>query len=290
MNVFFTYIYTPAGKNYDYGSKGNTGWPLTFSNKGARSTAQNLLTEGDLVFGVVSRNPGHGAIVPDAWKGRVLQAWQMTKQNALLTDYDVKVTDWDLQWPYALQPIRTWEIPDAPEFRELEGYDASTHTLQSVSSIERVNETLAASLLNLLKEQAQEVKMAKFKFAAMQQRNEQLRQRHPIRIEGYEVAPIQPNELNYVYIATLGKGSKTLKIGHATDPDERVNSFNKYRLSNEPQWVIHTRQPIGTVQQAVKAEAALGEAFSKFRTEQNNNEIYIGLSAIDVLAKLATIE
>ena len=126
MNVFFTYIYTPGGRDYKYGSEGNIGWPLTFSNKGARSTAQNLLTEGDIVFGVVSRNPGHGAIVPEEWKGRVLQAWQMTKQNALLTDYKVQVTDWDLQWPYALQPIRTWEIPDAPEFRDLEGYDASS--------------------------------------------------------------------------------------------------------------------------------------------------------------------
>lgn len=290
MNVFFTYIYTPGGQYYEYGSSGNIGWPLTFSNKGGRTVARNLLAEGDIVFGVVSQTPGHGAVVPEALKGRVLQAWQMTTQNALLTDYEVETTDWDLQWPFALQPIRTWEIPNAPLFRDLEGYDASTHTLQSVSSIERVNAELAANLLQILKDHAIEVEMAEFKFATMQQRNEQLRQRHPIRIAGYEVDPIQEGELNYVYIATLGKNSKIVKIGHATNPNERVESFNKYRLTSESQWVMHTRQPIGSVQKAVMAEATLGEAFAQFRTEKNNNEIYIGLNAIDVAIKLATIE
>ncbi len=289
MRVFFTYIYTPGGREYVYGAEGNIGWPLTFSNKGARSTARNLLNDGDLVFGVVSRTPGHGAVVPEEWKGRVLQTWQMTRQNALLTDYKVEATDWDLQWPYALQPIRTWEIPDAPEFRDLEDYDASTHTFQSVSSIEGVNDILAASLLAVLKKKAREVQMAKFKFLAMQQRNETLRQLHPIRIDGYEVAPIQRDQVNYVYIATLGKGSNILKIGHTIDPDERLEALNKYRVTGEPQWVLHTHQPIGTVEEAVKAEAALGQIFERFRTQPHNQEIYVGVNASDVLAKLATI-
>lgn len=289
MNVFFTYVYTPGGKDYLYGSSGNMGRPLTFRNKGARSTARNMIAEGDLVFGVVSSTPGHGAIVPDAYKGRVLSVWQVTRQNALLTDYKVEATDWDLQWPYALQPIRTWEIPDGPLFRELDGYDAATHTLRSVSSIETVNETLANSLLDVLREQAQEIEMSEFKFTTMQQHNERLRQLHPIRIEGYTVDPKDADELNYVYIATLGKGSSNLKIGHSAQPGERVESFNKYRLTSEPQWVVHTCQRIGNVQQAVKAEASLGQTFAQYRTEPNNGEVYVGLDAIEVLTKLATI-
>jgi hypothetical protein len=46
---------------------------------------------------------------------------------------------------------------------------------------------------------------------------------------------------------------------------------------------------MGTVGNAVKAEAALGEEFAKFRTEANNNEIFVGVDAVDVLAKLATM-
>lgn len=289
MNVFFTYVYASHGEEDLSGSADKIGWPLTFSSKSGRSTARNMVKEGDLVFGVVSSSPGHNVIVPDEFKGRVKSAWQVTRHNALLTDYKVNATDWDLQWPYALQPIRTWEILDAPLFRELKGYDSGTHTLRSVSSIENVNEELAVSLLRLLEEQAKEIEMAEFRFSSMQQRNLTLRQKHPVRIEGYSVDPVEQDELNYVYVATLGKGSKNLKIGHSTNPKERVESFNKFRLSDEKQWILHTAQPMGAVGNAVKAEAALGEEFAKFRTEANNNEVFVGVDAVDVLAKLATM-
>jgi hypothetical protein len=288
MRVFFTYIYG-RGETYTFGGCANTGWPLTFSNSAARSMARNILSDGDLVFGVISSSPGHGAVVPEDQKGRVVSVWQVTRQNSLLTDYDIELSDYDLQWPYALQPIRTWEIAEPPKFKSLDGYDADTHTLRSVSSVEYVNEELAQSLLTVFKEQATEVALANFKYATMQQRNETLRQKHPVRIDGYTVPPADRDALNFVYVATLGKGSKTLKIGHAVNPDERVDSFNKYRLTSEPQWVIEVRQAMGTVQNAVRAEAALGEVFATHRTEANNNEVYLGLSATDVLAKLATM-
>ncbi|SHE29499.1 T5orf172 domain-containing protein [Litoreibacter ascidiaceicola] len=289
MNVFFTYVYASHGKDDLEGAVKKIGWPLTFSSKSGRSMARNMVKEGDIVFGVVSSSPGHDVIVPEEFKGRVKSAWQVTRQNALLTDYKVNATDWDLQWPYALQPIRTWEILDAPLFRELDGYDAKTHTLKSVSSVEHVNEELAGSLLGIMKAQGNEIPMAEFRFTSMQQRNLALRQKHPVRIEGYSVEPIDSDELNYVYIATLGKGTKNLKIGHSSTPNERVEHFNKYRLSDEKQWQLHTAQPMGSVQNAVKAEATLGEVFAKFRTEVNNNEIYVGLDAMDVLARLATM-
>ncbi|MDP2581335.1 GIY-YIG nuclease family protein [Shimia thalassica] len=289
MNIFFTYIYASHGQESLSGASEKIGWPLTFSNKGGRSMARNMVKEGDIVFGVVSSSPGHDVIVPEEFKGRVKSAWQVTRHNALLTDYLVNATDWDLQWPYALQPIRTWEILDAPLFRELDGYDSETHTLKSVSSVERVNEELAGSLLRVLKEQAKEIEMAEFRFATMQQRNLTLRQKHPVRIEGYTVDPVDHEEQNYVYIATLGKGSKNLKVGHSTNPKERVESFNKFRLSDEKQWHLEFSQPMGAVQNAVRAEALLGEEFAKFRTEANNNEIYVGVAASDVFSKLATM-
>ncbi len=289
MQVFFTYIYSRA-ETYEYGASDNQGWPLTFSQEAGRSVARNLIQEGDLVFGVVSGNPGHGAVVPEKFKGRAVQVWQVTRQSSLLTDYDLELTDFNLQWPYALQPIRTWEITDPPLFRELEGYDSSTHTLRSVSSIEEVNETLAQSLLKLFEQQANEVNLPPYKYPSVQQRNEVLRQRHPVRIEGYSVDPVEREEVNFVYVATLGKGSKILKVGHSNDPEERVRSFNKYRLSSEPQWHLEVRQPYGSVQAAVKAEATLGEVYSAHRTETNNNEIYLGLSATEILTKLATMK
>ncbi|BBU58446.1 hypothetical protein KU6B_47110 [Mameliella alba] len=56
MRVFFTYIYG-RGETYTFGGRANTGWPLTFSNSAARSMARNILSDGDLVFGVISSSP-----------------------------------------------------------------------------------------------------------------------------------------------------------------------------------------------------------------------------------------
>lgn len=277
MRVFFTYIYS-NDDTYIYGERTNSGWPLTFSLPAGRTIARNMLKEGDLVFGVISSNPGHGVTVPEKFKGRVVVVWQMTRQSSLLTDYDLDLNEFDLQWPYALQPIRMWEIFEPPLFRELDGYDNETHTLRSVSSIEDVNEVLGHSLIGLLETQGTEIELAKFKFPAMQQRNAQLRQRHPFRIEGYSVAPPEEGQVNYIYIATLGKGGKVLKIGHAVDPNVRIEAFNQYRISTEPQWTLEVSEPRGTVQDAIKAEAALGDIFSKYRTEHHNSEIMLALA------------
>ena len=121
----------------------------------------------------------------------------------------------------------------------------------------------------------------------MVNRVKQLRQKHPFALNGYTVQP-NTNATNSIYIATLGKGGRTLKIGHAQDASQRISEFNKYRLSSEPQWRLHTDQPIGSVQDAIEVEKYLGEQFAKFRTEANNNEVYIGLDAIEVATKLAT--
>ena len=53
-------------------------------------------------------------------------------------------------------------------------------------------------------------------------------------------------------------------------------SFNAFRLSDEQQWLLHSDQPIGTVEQAVEIEARLGE-------------IFLGIDPINVLTTLATL-
>jgi len=100
--------------------------------------------------------------------------------------------------------------------------------------------------------------------------------------------PIGADVRHSIYIATLGKGGRTLKIGHAQDARKRVQEFNKFRLSSEKQWVLHTDQQIGLAQYAIQIEKYLGELFAKYRTEPNNNEVYVDLDAMDVATKLAT--
>ncbi len=119
-------------------------------------------------------------------------------------------------------------------------------------------------------------------------RTQQSSQKHPFALNGYTVDP-KVEATNSLYVATLGKGGRILKIGHSQDAKRRVDEFNKFRLSTEPQWVLHTDQPIGTVQDAIEIEKYLGEAFAKYRREPNNNEVYVDLDPMVVLTKLATL-
>jgi len=125
------------------------------------------------------------------------------------------------------------------------------------------------------------------RYQSMAARVQQLRQKHPFALNGYSIGP-NVEAINRVYVATLGKGGRVLKIGHAQDARQRVNEFNKFRLSTEPQWILHTDQPIGGVRETIEVEKYLGETFARYRTEPNNNEIYVGLDPMEVLSKLAT--
>lgn len=285
-DVFYTYV---------WGCDDRRGGPLTFTSKQNRTVAIRSTQEGDLVFGVVSRNPGDPAVqIPDESKGRVVSVWQISHGTADTAEFGIearnawdKLEDGGYRWPYALQPIRTWIIRDAPEFRELPEYTPSTHTQRAVTTVQKVGEGLAATLKELLATNGEELKVMTPRYKAMAGRVQQLRQRHPFALNGYTV---QPNNeaTNSIYIATLGKGGRVLKIGHTQDAEKRVSEFNKFRLSSEPQWILHTDQPIGSVQDTIEVERYLGKEFSKYRTETNNNEIFIDLDPMTVLAKLAT--
>ncbi|KUF12291.1 hypothetical protein AVJ23_00710 [Pseudoponticoccus marisrubri] len=286
--IFFTYV---------WGSHGERGSPLTFTSKQNRTAAIRSTQEGDLVFGVVSRSPGDPDVqIPDAIKGRVINVWQISHSTADTAEFGIearnvwdKLEDGSYRWPFALQPIRTWIIRDAPEFRELSGYTPATHTQRAITTVQEVGEELATTLKDLIVTNGKELEVMTPRYQTMASRVEQLRQKHPFALNGYTVQP-NTQATNSIYIATLGKGGRSLKIGHAQDAAQRVSEFNKYRLSSEPQWTLHTNQLIGSVQDAIEVEKYLGEMFAKFRTEPNNNEVYLGLDAIDVATKLATAQ
>ena len=286
--IFYTYV---------WGSRSSTGGPLTFSKKRDRTIALRSTQEGDLVFGVVSRNPRDTSVrIPDELKGRVVNAWQISHNMAQAADFGVEAMNpWDkredgsYRWPYALQPIRVWVIRDAPEFRELPGYTQSTHTPQAITTVQKVDDKLAVTLRELLVTNGEELEVVTPQYLTIESRLHRLRQKHPFAVDSYAVQP-NAKTINSIYIATLGKGERILKIGHAQDSKQRVSEFNKFRLSYEPQWLLHTDQPIGSVQDTIKVEKHLGEVFAKYRTEPNNNEIYIGLDAKDVASALATVQ
>ncbi len=141
--------------------------------------------------------------------------------------------------------------------------------------------------MEVLSTNGKELEVMTPRYQTMVGRLHQLRQKHPFALNSYTVEP-NPEAINAIYIATLGKGGRILKIGHAQDAAQRVREFNKFRLSSEKQWVLHTDQRIGSVQDAIEIEKYLGESFAKYRTEPNNNEVYVDLDAIDVATKLAT--
>lgn len=283
--AFYTYV---------WGGHRGRGAPLTFTSKQNRTVARRSTNVGDFVFGVVSRNPGDPAVqIADELKGRITSAWQISHQTADTIDYGIEATyAWEAlpggeyRWPFALQPIRTWTIRDAPEFRELNGYTASTHTQRAITSLQMVSEELGDTLMALLGSSGEELEVMTPRYLAMAARLVGLRQKHPYAVNGYVVQP-NPEASYCIYIATLGRGTRLLKVGHAQNASARVAEFNKYRLSTEPQWVLDTDQPIGSVTDAIDVERHIGEVFAKYRTEPNNNEVYVDLEPIVVASQIA---
>lgn len=285
-SVFYTYV---------WGGFGNKATPLTFTTKANRTQAVSSTEEGDIAFGVVSRNPSDpSVIIEEEKKGRVLIAWQVSHMTADTADFDIEIpNEWDrlsdgsYRWPYSMQPIRAWSIENAPEFRLLPDYLPTTHTQRAITTLQKIEGGLAQNLLDLLDQNGTELEVLTPRYRTVAARVQTLKQKHPFALKGYHVTP-DSDAMYRIYIATLGKNARTLKIGHARDAAKRVSEFNKFRLSSEPQWVLHTNQPIGTVTEAIEVEKRVGEIFAKHRTEPNNNEIYYELDPMTVLRTLAT--
>lgn len=285
MRCHFTYVW---GGHVDKGS------PITFTSKANRTLSIRNCDEGDLVFGVVSRNPGDPTVaIREEDRGKLVSAWQVSHITADTADFGIeasnfweRTSDGEYRWPYALQPIRAWRIEDAPEFRNLPGYTNNTHTQRAVSALQEVDGELAKALIATLKTSGSQLQVLTPRFKVIAAQVNKLKQRHPFAKSDYSVE-VDQDTLISVYIATLGNRSDILKVGHSKNAAARVESFNKFRLSNEAQWKLHTDQPIGSIEEAIDVENALGDFFTQYRTEENNAEIYVGVQATDVLLKLA---
>lgn len=164
--IFYTYV---------WGGHVGKGAPLTFTSKQNRTSAIHSTEEGDLVFGVVSRNPGDATVkIREELKGRVISVWQLSHSTADTADFGIEAANsWetvgngDYRWPYALQPIRTWIIQDTPEFRDLTGYTSSTHTQRAITTVQEVASDLAETLTKLLTSSGEELEVMTPRYATM---------------------------------------------------------------------------------------------------------------------------
>ena len=78
--VFFTYVWGPPG---------NPAWPLTFATKGSRTAAKNVLSEGDFVFTVGTRQ--EPTAIQD--RGKVLGAYLVSDLEVNTQDYADQIPD-----------------------------------------------------------------------------------------------------------------------------------------------------------------------------------------------------
>ncbi|MCA0940172.1 hypothetical protein LCM28_09840 [Salipiger pacificus] len=289
-NIFYTYV---------WGSSKEQGGPLVFQNERSRSVALNRLQEGDLVFGICATNPKDPRVVIlEDQKGRVLGCWQMSRETARSDDFGLRpVAAWEygetggFRWPFAVIALRNWRIDSPPLFRDLDGYVVTpeddirrTHSQEATATIVQVNDTLAASLIQLRDRQGVEMEMLPHSLTIIEEKLQAARQRHPSRLSGYSVPPREDSQECCVYIAQLGAGKHVanLKVGHTTDHKQRLLELNKYRIASEKQWVLRYAQPYSSISKAVEIEAKLGEHFVANRTQPHNGELYSGVTADDV--------
>lgn len=151
-DVFYTYV---------YGTDPTGGRPLIFTERAHRTMARNTTKEGDLVIGVVSRNPADPkVIIPEHLKGRAIVAWQISHTMGDTAAYGISAANpWDVdetgsyRWPYALHAFRVWFIENAPLFRDLVGYTNKTHNQRAITTVQKVESDLADSIYELVRSQ-----------------------------------------------------------------------------------------------------------------------------------------
>lgn len=103
---------------------------------------------------------------------------------------------------------------------------------------QELDEKLSATLTDLLAARGEELEVMTPRYQTMAARVQQLRQKHPFALKGYSV---EPNTVatNCIYVATLGRGGRTLKIGHAQDATQRIEEFNNSPVQRAPMGTAH---------------------------------------------------
>ncbi len=282
--VFFTYV---------WGVPGEPAWPLTFANKAARTYAKTELRDGDIVFTVGTRTEP----TADEHKGRVLGVYCVSDLEVNTRDYvdvlghDRRSEDVIARFPYALHPLRVWEITSPQNvFSELVGPLTPRHHLQARDKVIELDALTADPLLALERTEVNVVEPTT------------ILGRGQVALKRSKLAPKHEGEFQgtyghhdvwYVYVLALrterGK-DLAYKIGYAHDPQKRRNDHNR-PLAKEVtglEWHLALKQETSCEDDARMVEQAL---LSRYRDRclASNGEIISGVDATDISLALASV-
>lgn len=281
--VYFTYVWGPPG---------DPAWPLTFANKGSRTNARRVLTEGDFVFTVCTK----GEPTPEGYWGRVTGLYRVSDLEVNTLDYDLPRRldrpefDSISRFPFALHPIAVWEITSTANlFAELVGPLTPTHHVQAQS---RIVELDAASAKPLLALDRQELQLAlprtEFGLGRVLHKNSKLAPKH----QGSFTGQFANHETWFVYTLILRDSTKkwlALKVGYSHDPQARADALNA-SLAQEVTglcWCVDLRQPTSTEDAAREIEQSILAQFSSHRLP-SNGEMLSGVDPTTVAVAVAT--
>jgi hypothetical protein len=282
--VFFTYV---------WGSPGEPAWPLTFRDRGSRTHAKRVLSEGDLVFTVCTKT--EPSPVKD-W-GRVMAVYRVSDLEVNTADYGLpsrfgKVGfDSVALFPYALHPISVSEVVSSDNlFSELLGSLTNTHHLQARSRLVELSKTQGRILTNL---RTRPLSLATPESAFGQGRvnlkNSKLAPKH----EGAFSGEFRDPETWFVYVMRLvdetGK-VVAVKIGYSGDPKDRASAYNMAMATEVTglRWIAAFQQPCATEDQARTVEQAVLSQFQASRLGSNGEVLRIA-DAMKVESALGVI-
>jgi len=275
--VFFTYVFGPPG---------NPAWPMTFTDKAARTHARNVLTEGDLVFTVGTR----GERTTPEHQGRVLGVYRVSNLEVNTRDYDYP-PDIVSQYPCALHPIAVWKITSPDNvFTELVGSLTGKHHLQAQSKVAELDEDTAKPLLAL---DQQEVQPALPKTYLGRGQVAKMYSRLAPKHRGSFTGAFGDHAVWYVYTLVLqDEKKKTLavKVGYSHAPKERETAYNGPMAQEVTglRWHVDTKQPTASEDEAREIEQAILAKYESHRLI-NNGEILSGVDPLMVAAEIAKI-
>nr|WP_272211144.1 GIY-YIG nuclease family protein [Marinicella sp. W31]MDC2877029.1 GIY-YIG nuclease family protein [Marinicella sp. W31] len=268
--VFFTYVWGPPGEPC---------WPLTFSSKGGRTQARNVLSDGDYVFTIGTRQQE----TDEQYRGRVLGLYQVTTQEVNTRDYIDPLSAGEAmrrtaeEFAFALHPALVWEITDTDnDFGNLVGSLPRALYYRAQTGVAELSPEAAERLLVLTR---RPVRLAEPTTLLGQRRIQQ--SRLAPKHEGEFSGRFGEHETWFVYVFALhdrqGR-SLAFKIGYASDPEARRKAY-QFPMAEEVtglRWKFLHKEAWATEDDARSVEQALLKRFSKNRLV-SNGEIIHGL-------------
>ncbi len=282
--VFFTYVWGPPG---------NPAWPLTFATKAARTHAKAVLTEGDLVFTVSTKNE---PTAPENW-GRVSGVYRVSDLEINTQDYgvpsrsDIPVMEAIARFPFALHPIAVWEIlPPNNMFAELVGPLTPNHHLQAQSKVVELDAKTAEPLLALERREVERAApITEFGMGLVIKKNSKLAPKH----QGSFTGSFGDHDVWYVYALVLRDDHKrplAVKVGYSNAPAAREAAHNG-PIATEVTglyWRVEFQQPTSSEEVAREIEQAVLNRFKKSQLA-SNGEILGGVDPINIQLAIANI-